>query len=200
MLLLEENKSTLLEPSVCDSCLLRFKKKSLPICMSVTSCSLETFSSECTFESRPSTHPEFSNATTFHLLLSDTTVYIQTQENNEFVPSQINLNSSLLLSSIPTSLQRNYSICPTSLFVLIGHLLLLQKYMASSARAHAILVFLVMFSTGLSTAAYREVAAEARAVASARSRARAVIDGKAIDQGIGYLLMAVALVLTYVLH
>lgn len=56
-----------------------------------------------------------------------------------------------------------------------------------------------MFSVGVSPEARREVADAAQA-ANARHRRDAGSDGKAIDQGIGYILMVLALVLTYVLH
>uniref|UniRef100_A0A0D3HDS2 Uncharacterized protein n=2 Tax=Oryza TaxID=4527 RepID=A0A0D3HDS2_9ORYZ len=72
--------------------------------------------------------------------------------------------------------------------------------MASSG-AHALVLFLFMFAAVLSPAARREAAAEAMHAANARRRrSSGRPDGKTIDQGIGYILMALALVLTYVLH
>uniref|UniRef100_A0A0E0QWF4 Uncharacterized protein n=2 Tax=Oryza TaxID=4527 RepID=A0A0E0QWF4_ORYRU len=72
--------------------------------------------------------------------------------------------------------------------------------MASSG-AHAFVLFLFMFAAVLSPAARREAAAEAMHAANARRRrSSGRPDGKTIDQGIGYILMALALVLTYVLH
>ncbi|KAF0930943.1 hypothetical protein E2562_038127 [Oryza meyeriana var. granulata] len=66
--------------------------------------------------------------------------------------------------------------------------------------AHALVRLLFMFTAVLSPAARRE-AAEAMHAANARHRqSSGRPDGKTIDQGIGYILMALALVLTYVLH
>lgn len=69
----------------------------------------------------------------------------------------------------------------------------------ASSRVGA-LVVLFMFSTVFSPAERREVAEAARTANARRSRRSGGPDGKAIDQGIGYFLMALALVLTYVLH
>lgn len=67
-------------------------------------------------------------------------------------------------------------------------------------RVSALVLFLFMFSTVLSPAERREVVEAARAADARRPRRSGGRDGKAIDQGIGYFLMALALVLTYVLH
>uniref|UniRef100_A0A0E0M5L4 Protein kinase domain-containing protein n=1 Tax=Oryza punctata TaxID=4537 RepID=A0A0E0M5L4_ORYPU len=65
-------------------------------------------------------------------------------------------------------------------------------------RAHALVLFLFMFAAVLSPGARRELAAEAMHAANERRRrSSGRRDGKAIDQGIGYILMALALVLTY---
>uniref|UniRef100_J3N115 Uncharacterized protein n=1 Tax=Oryza brachyantha TaxID=4533 RepID=J3N115_ORYBR len=73
--------------------------------------------------------------------------------------------------------------------------------MASAGGAQELVLFLFMFAAVLSPAARREVAAEAAQEANIRRRrSSGRPDGKTIDQGIGYILMALALVLTYVLH
>uniref|UniRef100_A0A0E0EWJ2 Uncharacterized protein n=1 Tax=Oryza meridionalis TaxID=40149 RepID=A0A0E0EWJ2_9ORYZ len=72
--------------------------------------------------------------------------------------------------------------------------------MASSG-AHAMVLFLFMFAAVLSPAARREVATAVMHAANAQRRRSSVRpDGKTIDQGIGYILMALAVVLTYVLY
>uniref|UniRef100_A0A0D9XHW9 Uncharacterized protein n=1 Tax=Leersia perrieri TaxID=77586 RepID=A0A0D9XHW9_9ORYZ len=71
----------------------------------------------------------------------------------------------------------------------------------ASTGVHTFVLFLFLFTAVLSPAARREVAAEAMQAANARRRqSSGRPDGKTIDQGIGYILMALALVLTYVLH
>uniref|UniRef100_J3ND36 Arabinogalactan peptide 22 n=1 Tax=Oryza brachyantha TaxID=4533 RepID=J3ND36_ORYBR len=74
--------------------------------------------------------------------------------------------------------------------------------MASTASLASVVLLLFMFAAALSPAALREVADQEVHAASARRRrpSSGRPDGKAIDQGIGYILMALALVLTYVLH
>uniref|UniRef100_J3N119 Uncharacterized protein n=1 Tax=Oryza brachyantha TaxID=4533 RepID=J3N119_ORYBR len=70
---------------------------------------------------------------------------------------------------------------------------------STGAGARAMVLLLLMFAAALSPAARREVAA-AEAMHTRRRRSSGRPDGKTIDQGIGYILMALALVLTYVLH
>uniref|UniRef100_A0A0E0B813 Uncharacterized protein n=1 Tax=Oryza glumipatula TaxID=40148 RepID=A0A0E0B813_9ORYZ len=73
--------------------------------------------------------------------------------------------------------------------------------MASTGGAHALVLLLFMFAAVLSPAARREAAEAMHAAANTRRRqSSGRPDGKTIDQGIGYMLMALALVLTYVLH
>ncbi|KAF0930413.1 hypothetical protein E2562_032294 [Oryza meyeriana var. granulata] len=76
--------------------------------------------------------------------------------------------------------------------------------MASTGGADALVLLLFMFAAvHLSPAACREVAtAEAMQAANTRHRRSSGrrLDGKTIDQGIGYILIALALVFTYVLH
>ncbi|CAL9138229.1 unnamed protein product [Musa acuminata subsp. burmannicoides] len=62
--------------------------------------------------------------------------------------------------------------------------------MSCSTRVVFELLFLTFFISGLMQLAHGEATAPARGI----------IDGKAIDQGVAYALMLVALLVTYILH